>query len=138
MRVNGGRRTALRRGPVRLAGRPLEWSGPQRPSARPCMLPYIRNWTDIERTSQANVRLGTFLAFVAGAALFAISRPTPIVQALMIQLKGHGLIERCRDGSRCRCREPRGTILGPIARSCHSTWLKATTRPRADPVVGRR
>lgn len=32
------------------------------------MLPYIRNWTDVERTNQANVRLGTFLAFVAGAA----------------------------------------------------------------------
>ncbi|MFO1247589.1 MAG: hypothetical protein U1E93_05055 [Alphaproteobacteria bacterium] len=40
-------------------------------------------------------------AFVAGAALFAISRPTPIVQALMIQLKGHGLIERCRQDGAC-------------------------------------
>ena len=40
-------------------------------------------------------------AFVAGAALFAISRPTPIVQALMIQLKGHGLIERCRQAGAC-------------------------------------
>jgi uncharacterized membrane protein YoaK (UPF0700 family) len=31
------------------------------------MLPYIRGWTDVARTNQANVRLGTFLAFVAGA-----------------------------------------------------------------------
>ncbi len=32
------------------------------------MLPYIRGWADVDRTAQANVRLGTFLAFVAGAA----------------------------------------------------------------------
>ena len=32
------------------------------------MLLYIRGWTDVARTHQTNVRLGTFLAFVAGAA----------------------------------------------------------------------
>ena len=32
------------------------------------MFPSIRGWTDVERTPRANVRLGTVLAFVAGAA----------------------------------------------------------------------
>ena len=31
------------------------------------MFPLIRGWTEVERTTQANVRLGSFLAFVAGA-----------------------------------------------------------------------
>ena len=31
------------------------------------MIPWIRGWTDIERTSQANTRLGVTLTFVAGA-----------------------------------------------------------------------
>jgi uncharacterized membrane protein YoaK (UPF0700 family) len=31
------------------------------------MFPFIRGWTDVHRTTQANVRLGAFLAFVAGA-----------------------------------------------------------------------
>ena len=40
-------------------------------------------------------------AFVTGAALYAISRPNPVVQALVIQLKGHGLLERCRQAGAC-------------------------------------
>ncbi|MBC5781803.1 DUF1275 domain-containing protein [Ramlibacter sp. USB13] len=31
------------------------------------MFPFIRGWADVDRTTQANVRLGAFLAFVAGA-----------------------------------------------------------------------
>ena len=31
------------------------------------MLPFIRGWSDVERTTKANVRLGALLAFVAGA-----------------------------------------------------------------------
>src|SRR5690606_30079878 len=31
------------------------------------MFPFTRGWTDVARTTQANVRLGAFLAFVAGA-----------------------------------------------------------------------
>jgi uncharacterized membrane protein YoaK (UPF0700 family) len=31
------------------------------------MFAFIRGWTDVDRTTQANVRLGAFLAFVAGA-----------------------------------------------------------------------
>ncbi|MBA2590466.1 MAG: hypothetical protein H0U98_17785 [Alphaproteobacteria bacterium] len=40
-------------------------------------------------------------AFVAGASLYAISRPNPVVQALVMQLKGHGLMERCRQAGAC-------------------------------------
>jgi uncharacterized membrane protein YoaK (UPF0700 family) len=32
------------------------------------MIPLIRGWTDLQRTTQANTRLGVTLAFVAGAA----------------------------------------------------------------------
>lgn len=32
------------------------------------MFSFIRGWTDVDRTTQANVRLGSTLAFVAGAA----------------------------------------------------------------------
>lgn len=31
------------------------------------MFAFIRGWTDVDRTTQANVRLGAFLAFIAGA-----------------------------------------------------------------------
>ena len=31
------------------------------------MFAFIRGWTDVDRTTQANLRLGAFLAFVAGA-----------------------------------------------------------------------
>jgi hypothetical protein len=40
-------------------------------------------------------------AFVAGASLYAVSRPSPVIQALVIQLKGHGLLERCRQAGAC-------------------------------------
>ena len=40
-------------------------------------------------------------AFVAGASLYAISRPSPMVQALMIQLQGRGLLERCHQAGAC-------------------------------------
>ena len=32
------------------------------------MLPFLRGWADVDRTTQSNIRLGAFLAFVAGAA----------------------------------------------------------------------
>ena len=40
-------------------------------------------------------------AFVAGAAIFAISRPSPVIQALVIQLKGRGMLERCHQAGAC-------------------------------------
>jgi len=32
------------------------------------LLPFLRGWADVDRTTQSNIRLGAFLAFVAGAA----------------------------------------------------------------------
>lgn len=40
-------------------------------------------------------------AFVVGAAIFAVTRPSPMVQALVIQFKGHGLLERCHQAGPC-------------------------------------
>ena len=40
-------------------------------------------------------------AFVAGAAIFAVSRPTPVIQALVTQLKGRGILERCHQAGAC-------------------------------------
>lgn len=40
-------------------------------------------------------------AFVAGAAIFAISRPSPVIQALVTQLKGRGILERCHQAGAC-------------------------------------
>ena len=40
-------------------------------------------------------------AFVAGAAIFAVSRPSPLVQSLVIQVKGRGLLERCHQAGTC-------------------------------------
>ena len=31
-------------------------------------------------------------AFVAGATIFAVSRPNPVIQALVTQLKGRGIL----------------------------------------------
>ena len=40
-------------------------------------------------------------AFVAGAAIFAVGRPTPVIQALVSQLKGRGILERCHQAGAC-------------------------------------
>ena len=40
-------------------------------------------------------------AFVTGAVLYAVNRPNPMLQALVLQLKGHGLLERCRQAGAC-------------------------------------
>jgi len=40
-------------------------------------------------------------AFVAGATIFAVSRPTPVIQALVTQLKGRGILERCHQAGAC-------------------------------------
>lgn len=63
------------------------------------MLPFIRGWSDVERTTRANVRLGALLAFVAGATnaggFLAVgqytSHMTGIVSSLADNLVlGHG------------------------------------------------
>jgi hypothetical protein len=40
-------------------------------------------------------------AFVAGAGLYAVSRPSPAMHALVMELKGGGLFERCRQAGTC-------------------------------------
>ena len=40
-------------------------------------------------------------AFLAGAALFLATRPAPVLHALVLELKGVGLIERCRQAGAC-------------------------------------
>jgi hypothetical protein len=41
------------------------------------------------------------LAFLTGAALFVVTRPTPVLHALVLELRGPGLIERCRQAGAC-------------------------------------
>jgi hypothetical protein len=40
-------------------------------------------------------------AFLAGAALFLVTRPAPVLQALVGGLRGPNLFERCRDAGAC-------------------------------------
>ena len=40
-------------------------------------------------------------AFLAGAGLFLATRPAPVLQALLQDLKGVHLIERCRQAGAC-------------------------------------
>jgi len=40
-------------------------------------------------------------AFMAGAGLFAATRPKPVLDAFVMELKGVGLIERCRQAGAC-------------------------------------
>jgi uncharacterized membrane protein YoaK (UPF0700 family) len=51
------------------------------------MFQFIRGWTDVDRTTQANVRLGAFLAFVAGATnaggFLAVGRYTSHMSGLL-------------------------------------------------------
>ena len=41
------------------------------------------------------------MAFLSGAALFIVTRPTPVLQALVLELRGPGLFERCRQAGAC-------------------------------------
>ena len=41
------------------------------------------------------------MAFLSGAALFVVTRPTPVLQALVLGLRGPGMIERCRKAGAC-------------------------------------
>ena len=40
-------------------------------------------------------------AFVAGAGLYAATRPAPLLHALMVRWKGDGLFARCREVGAC-------------------------------------
>jgi len=41
------------------------------------------------------------MAFQSWAALFIVTRPTPVLQALVLELRGPGLFERCRQAGAC-------------------------------------
>ena len=41
------------------------------------------------------------IAFLAGAGLFLATRPAPMLHALVLQLQGPGLMERCRQAGAC-------------------------------------
>lgn len=57
------------------------------------MLPWIRGWTDVDRTAGANVRLGALLAFVAGAAnaggFLAVGQYTSHMTGVVSSLADH-------------------------------------------------
>jgi hypothetical protein len=40
-------------------------------------------------------------AFLAGAGLFLVTRPSPVLHALVLELQGPGLFERCRNAGAC-------------------------------------
>lgn len=40
-------------------------------------------------------------AFLAGAGLFLVTRPSPVLRALVLELQGPGLFERCRQAGAC-------------------------------------
>jgi hypothetical protein len=41
------------------------------------------------------------MAFLAGAGLFLATRPAPLLRALVLELRGPGLFERCRQAGAC-------------------------------------
>jgi len=40
-------------------------------------------------------------AFLAGAGLFLVTRPSPVLHAMVLELQGPGLFERCRKAGAC-------------------------------------
>jgi len=40
-------------------------------------------------------------AFLAGATLFLVARPSPVLHAMVLELQGPGLFERCRQAGAC-------------------------------------
>ena len=40
-------------------------------------------------------------AFLAGAGLFLVTRPSPVLHALVLELRSPGLFERCRQAGAC-------------------------------------
>ena len=41
------------------------------------------------------------MAFLAGAGAFLATRPAPVLRALVMELQGRGLFERCREAGAC-------------------------------------
>ena len=40
-------------------------------------------------------------AFLAGAGLFLVTRPAPVLRAMVLQLQGPGMFARCREAGAC-------------------------------------
>lgn len=57
------------------------------------MFAFIRGWADVDRTTQANVRLGAFLAFVAGATnaggFLAVGQYTSHMSGMLSSIADH-------------------------------------------------
>ncbi|MCD6076439.1 MAG: hypothetical protein K0R89_377 [Ramlibacter sp.] len=57
------------------------------------MFAYIRGWAEVDRTTQANIRLGAFLAFVAGAinagGLLAVGQYTSHMTGVLSSVADH-------------------------------------------------
>ncbi len=51
------------------------------------------------------------VAFLAGAGLFLATRSRPVLDALVLELKGSGLFERCRQAGACE--KPAPHVLPP-------------------------
>jgi len=41
------------------------------------------------------------MAFLAGAGAFLATRPAPVLRALVMELQGPGLFQRCREAGAC-------------------------------------
>jgi hypothetical protein len=41
------------------------------------------------------------MAFLGGAGIFLATRPAPVLRALVLELQGPGLFERCRQAGAC-------------------------------------
>jgi hypothetical protein len=60
------------------------------------------------------------VAFLAGAGLFLVTRPAPVLRALVLELQGPGLFERCREAGACAQlnlappSQPRPRKLAPV------------------------
>jgi hypothetical protein len=64
----------------------------------------VKSWPRFDYNGEMQ-RLLTVLwfatAFLVGAGLFLATRPTPVLNALVIDLQGDGLFERCRQAGAC-------------------------------------
>jgi hypothetical protein len=53
------------------------------------------------------------VAFLAGAGLFLATRPRPVLNAFVIELRGGGLFERCRKAGACATPAAPHPLPGP-------------------------
>ena len=79
--------------------------------------------------------LGMFaMAFLAGAGMFLATRPAPMLHALVLQLQGPGLMERCRQAGACACPD----IGRAAGRRCADTGDRRVADRRERALAARR